>query len=142
MARTSDMGLRREPHPPMPTVIPSASSATTSSSVVRLSATLSAAALVDERLPGLVGDVRQVELEGEALLEAVAALHVDGVDAVQRLLGPTDDRGVLRCDLGRHLTGGGAQLARWHDVEHRAEVVQLLCGCIRDGVRHGPLLVM
>src|SRR5205823_14027308 len=91
MARTSDMGLRREPHPPMPTVIPSVSSATTSSSVVRLSATLSAAALVDERLPGLVGDVRQVELEGEALLEAVAALHVHGVDAVQRLLGPRSE---------------------------------------------------
>ena len=34
-------------------------------------------ALVDERVAGLVGDARQVELVGEALLEAVAALHVD-----------------------------------------------------------------
>src|SRR5437879_2232616 len=102
MARTSDIGLRRDPHPPMPTVIPSASSATTSSSVVRLSPTAFAVALVDERLPGLVRDVRQVELEGEALLEAVATLHVHRVDAVQGLLGPPDDGWVLRRDLGGH----------------------------------------
>src|SRR5437660_8602968 len=108
MARTSDIGLRLDPHPPMPTVIPSDSSATTSSSVVRLSATGSAVVLVDEGLPGLVGHVRQVELEGEALLVAIAAPDVDGVDPVQGLLGPPDDGGVLGRDLGGHLPGGGA----------------------------------
>jgi probable F420-dependent oxidoreductase len=39
MARTTDIGLRRDPHPPIPIVMPSRSSATTSSSVHRLSAT-------------------------------------------------------------------------------------------------------
>ena len=39
MAATSDMGLRREPQPPMPMVMPLSSCATTSSSVIRLSAT-------------------------------------------------------------------------------------------------------
>ena len=38
-ARTTDIGLRREPHPPMPMVIPERSSATASSSVQRLSFT-------------------------------------------------------------------------------------------------------
>ena len=37
MARTSDMGLRREAQPPMPMVMPLRSSPTTSSSVIRLS---------------------------------------------------------------------------------------------------------
>ena len=39
MARTSDIGLRRDPQPPMPMVMPLLSSATTSSSVMRLSGT-------------------------------------------------------------------------------------------------------
>ena len=39
IARTIDIGLRREPHPAMPMVMPSRSSATTSSSVMRLSVT-------------------------------------------------------------------------------------------------------
>ena len=39
MARTMLIGLRREPHPPIPMVMPSRSSATTSSSVIRLSVT-------------------------------------------------------------------------------------------------------
>jgi hypothetical protein len=38
-ARTSAIGLRREPQPPMPTVMPSRISPTTSSSVTRLSGT-------------------------------------------------------------------------------------------------------
>ena len=38
IARTSDIGLRREPQPPMPIVIPDRSRATTSSSDIRLSA--------------------------------------------------------------------------------------------------------
>ena len=37
MARTSAIGLRRGPQPPMPMVMPSWSSATTSSMVIRLS---------------------------------------------------------------------------------------------------------
>ncbi len=37
-ARTRDIGLRREPQPPIPIVIPERSSDTTSSSVMRLSA--------------------------------------------------------------------------------------------------------
>ncbi len=39
MARTAAIGLRREPQPPSPIVIPSRSSPTSSSRVVRLSAT-------------------------------------------------------------------------------------------------------
>ena len=38
MARTTAMGLRREPQPPMPMVMPERSSPTMSSTVVRLSA--------------------------------------------------------------------------------------------------------
>jgi hypothetical protein len=38
IARTSDIGLRREPQPPMPMVMPSESRATTSASLMRLSA--------------------------------------------------------------------------------------------------------
>ena len=36
MARTRAMGLRRDPQPPIPIVMPSRSSATTSSGVIRL----------------------------------------------------------------------------------------------------------
>src|SRR5512132_1287350 len=74
MARTSDIGLRRLAQPPMAMVMPDASRATTSSSVISLSA-MSAGrvgvAALDEGVPVLVGHPRQVELEGEALLEAV-----------------------------------------------------------------------
>ena len=38
MARTTAMGLRREPQPPMPIVMPERSSPTMSSTVMRLSA--------------------------------------------------------------------------------------------------------
>src|SRR5437660_1382972 len=95
MARTSDMGLRRDAQPPIPIVIPSWSEATASSSVHRLSATLllrevGCLARLHERIAGLVGDARQVELEGETLLVAVAALDVHRVDPVERLLGRPD----------------------------------------------------
>src|SRR5215203_3441744 len=101
MARTMLIGLRREPHPPIPMVMPSRSSATSSSSVARLSATMLpvrllaicrslfggvGVALLDERVAQLVGDAREVELEGEALLEPVRALHVPEVDPVEALL--------------------------------------------------------
>ena len=82
MARTMHIGLRRDPQPPMPMVMPSRSSATTSSSVMRLSGIAACllgrvgVALLDERVAELVGHAGQVELEREALLEAVGALHV------------------------------------------------------------------
>src|SRR3954454_5647942 len=103
MARTSAIGLRRAPQPPMPMVMPSRSSPTTSSIDARLSATLVVlrplVAPLDERVTRAVRDAGQVELEGEALLEAVGPTHVDGVDAVERLLGRADDDGVHLGDL-------------------------------------------
>ena len=104
MARTTAMGLRRDPHPPKPMVMPVAELA---DHVVDGGALVAhrrpwrsrggvRVALVDEGLALLVGHARDVELVGEPLLEAVAALHVDGVDAVERLLGPADDGGALR----------------------------------------------
>src|SRR5438309_1858728 len=108
------MGLRRDPHPPMPMVIPSRSSETTSASVVRLSNVIQPArgrlTLVHERLPVAVALTPQVELEGEALLEAVAALDVDGIDAVERLLGRPNDGGALLRDLTGDLE---RRLPRW-----------------------------
>src|SRR5581483_9057134 len=107
---TTDMGLRRLPHPPNPIVIPSRSSATTSASVRRLSILL-----LHERVARLVALTGQVELEREALLEAVAALDVDGVDPVERLLGGPDHGRAFGRDLLRHLEGGVAQcVARHH----------------------------
>src|SRR5438094_5951689 len=101
-----DIGLRLEPHPPMPTVIPSRSSSTTSASVVRLSAI----GLADEGIARPVALARQVQLEGEALLEPVAALDVNRVDAVERLLGRPDDATALRGDGLGHLHGHLAEL--------------------------------
>src|SRR5580700_11823729 len=103
MARTTAIGLRREPQPPIPMVMPERSSPTMSSTVVRLSAIRRSlahsgyspggvgVALLDEGGPLLVGHAAHVELVREALLEAVALLDVDRVDAVERLLGPADD---------------------------------------------------
>src|SRR3954447_24550725 len=92
-ARTRLIGLRREPPPPMPIVMPERSSPTISSIVIRLSGISHSAvllplvALLDERIAGPVRSAGEVELEGEALLEPVGAADVDRVDAVQRLLG-------------------------------------------------------
>src|SRR5206468_12000207 len=85
-------------------------------------------ALLDESLAGAVALAEEVELEGEALLEAVAALDVDGVDPVERLLGPADHGGALGRDLGRHLAGCGAELVALDDTEHRSVVVELGSG--------------
>src|SRR4051812_24272897 len=98
----------------MPTVMPSRSSATTSASVVRLSLTGRSlvevgVALVDERLPRLVAHPSEVELEREALLEAVAALDVDRIDPVERLLGGANDGRALGRDLFRDGACGGKQ---------------------------------
>ena len=55
-------------------------------------------ALVDEGLAQLVAVAPEVELEREALLGAVRALHVDRIDLVQRLLGPAHHDRALRRD--------------------------------------------
>ena len=86
----------------------------------------------------LVGPAGEVDLEGESLLEAVAALDVDRVDPVQRLLGQPDDVRVLRGDLAGDLVGRSAQLLARHDLQHRAEVVQLLRRRGLRGVDHRP----
>src|SRR5271165_5845003 len=119
MARTTAMGLRREPQPPMPIVMPERSSLTMSSTVVRLSAISGSlrgvgVALLDEGGPLLVGHAAHVELVGEALLEAVAALHVDRVDPVERLLGPADDRRALGGDVAGQLERGRPEAVGRH----------------------------
>src|ERR1700726_4422526 len=106
MARTAAIGFRREPHPPMPMVSPLASSPTSSSSESRLSATVPVRPLLGgvgvaffhERRPLLVGHPGDVELVGEPLLEAVAEFDVHRVDAVERLLGTSQDGGALGRD--------------------------------------------
>src|SRR4051794_33753927 len=98
MALMIDIGLRRLPQPPIPIVIPDSSSATTSSSVQRLSvigplsSTRIRVSLVDEGVAMLVGHTRQVQFEREALLEAIAAFHIPQVDAVERFLRSADHR--------------------------------------------------
>src|SRR5690242_5324187 len=101
----------------MPTVIPSRSSATISSIVMRLSRTVFSALLLGlglgragELVPFLVGGSGEVDLEGEALLVAVGALDVDGVDAVQGGLGGSHHGGVLGRDLGRDFEGSLVEL--------------------------------
>src|SRR5262245_33750565 len=98
------MGLRREPQPPMPMVMPRRGSAATASSVLRLSVMSRGGcrsfrvgvAPFHERVAQLVGDAGKVELEGETLLEPVGAFDVPKVDAVEALLRGTDDRRRLR----------------------------------------------
>src|SRR3954447_18428831 len=106
MARMIDIGFRLLPHPPIPIVIPSLSWATTSSSVNLLSFIASCRSLVELRIP--LGDKgvacfvthsRQVQLEREPPLEPVGPLHVDRVDAVQRLLRRPDHHGALLGDV-------------------------------------------
>ena len=76
-------------------------------------------ALLDEGGPLLVGHAAHVQLVGEALLEAVAALHVDRVDAVERLLGPPDDGRALGGDLRGQLECGRMEAVRRHHGGHR-----------------------
>ena len=127
-ARTSAIGLRREPQPPMPMVMPLLSRATTSSGVMVLSVTARPprSARVLERVADPVGDAAEVGLEGEALLEAVAAAYVDRVDAVDGGLGEPDQRAVLAGDLARQLQCGVRQFIARHHLPHRAVGVQLL----------------
>src|SRR5690348_5570843 len=97
MARTSAIGLRRDPQPPIPIVMPERSSPATSSGLMTA---MRSPLPVDERLAGGVRYAAEVEFEGESLFVPVGALDVDRIDAVQRLLGQPDDRRVLGGDLG------------------------------------------
>src|SRR3954449_9549250 len=105
IARTIDMGLRLLPHPPIPIVMPSRSWATTSSSVNLLSV-VTLRSLLELRFPlghkgvaRFIAHARQIQLEREALLEAVGPLHVHRVNAVQRLLGGSNNRGAFLGDF-------------------------------------------
>src|SRR5215467_8120527 len=120
MARTSAIGLRRDPQPPIPIVMPERSSATTSSALSTAAVTPPAPSRftpcpslpVQEGLARGVGHAGEVELEGEALLVPVGALEVDRVDAVQGLLGQPDDAGILGSDLIGDGARGRPQIGR------------------------------
>src|SRR3954470_18494089 len=140
IARTNAIGLRRDPQPPMPSVMPSRSSPTTSSIVIRLSGIrlLPLVTPLDERVARLVARAGEVELEREPLLEPVGPAHVDGVDAVERLLRRADhDRVDLR-DLRRDFPGACTQPFPRHDLEHAAVRRELLRGGAFGGVDHVP----
>src|SRR5580693_6358835 len=92
IARTSAIGLRREPKPPIPIVMPDRSSPATCSGV---STSTGTSVPVHEGLPRLVRDSGQVELEGESLLVAIRPPDVHRFDAVQRLLGQPQDLRML-----------------------------------------------
>src|ERR1700731_2239185 len=150
MARTNAIGLRRDPQPPMPIVIPLRSCATASSRVVLLSGTMrrsppqaggtptsslllsssSPAALLlalrrtGKRVAVLVGNPGEIEFEGKALLHAVTGVDALDVDEVQRLLGRADNPGVLGSNVARHPQRGFVELLPRHHLMHRAEVVQ------------------
>src|SRR5215469_1346740 len=131
------MGLRRDPQPPMPIVMPDRSSPTTSAMVMTAPDWPSPSAAppspgrgsvttgsIDERLPGPVGDPGQVQLEGKALLVAVGAAHINRLDTVQRLLGQPDDLAVFRRYFRGELASSRTQLGRGHDVEDGAVLFQ------------------
>ena len=75
---------------------------------------------VAEGVADAVGDPAEVRLEGEALLEAVAAPYVDGVDAVEGGLGQTDETAVLLRDLPRQLQCRLVQCGARDDLPDRA----------------------
>ena len=79
----------------------------------------------------LVAHAHQVELHRESLLEAIAGVDVDRVDAVERLLGGADDAAVLGGDLRGQAQRQLVELRAWSDLEHRAVLHQV------DG-RDGP----
>src|SRR5882672_7381572 len=99
-------------------------------------------ALFEERASRLVGHAAQIQLEGEALLESIATLHVDGIDAVQALLGGADHGWTLGGDAARHPPGGGSEVVSLDDLEHGSVPIEVFGG--RDGRRehHGAHLVL
>src|ERR1700682_1284740 len=118
---TTDIGLRREPHPPIPIVMPSCISATISSSVTRLSATFAfeiGLSLLDESLAGLVRHAGVVQLERKTLLDAIALAGIDRLDDIDRLLGATDYCRVLVCDPFSDPVRRRAQLFTKDDLEN------------------------
>src|SRR3954447_20836166 len=137
MARTTAIGLRRAPQPPIPIVMPSRSSPTISSTVVRLSGIARPlVTLVHEGIAGLVRHPGQVELEGEPLLEPVGPLHIDRVDPVERLLRRNDHATVERRDLPGDFERRIAQLLAGYDAKPGAVRVQLLRGRALGRVDH------
>src|ERR1700704_3121475 len=140
IARTKAIGLRRDPQPPKPIVIPLRSSPTTSSSdfvLSRLLAMFVSAFLLgcvlarlaggDELVAVFVGHAEEVEFEGVALLEAVAALDVHRVDAVDGFLGAPDDAGVLGGDLRGDLASALVELLARDHVVDAAELLECVC---------------
>ena len=120
----------------MPIVIPLSRVPTTSSIVIRLSrghlltvsvefAVRAALTRAREVVAQLVADAHQVELVGEALLEPVALVDVDRVDAVERGLGGADHPTVLGGDLAGDLEGRVVELVAGDHLEHRAELHQV-----------------
>src|SRR5687767_4856195 len=93
----------------------------------------SAASLVgaSEVVTQLVAHAHQIELHGEALLEAVAPVDVDGVDRVERLLGGADDSAVLGRDVGGQPERQVVELVAGDDAVDRAELDEV-------GGRDGP----
>src|SRR3954452_13853331 len=136
--RTPPTCSGRDPPPPMPSVMPSRSSPTTSSIVIRLSGIrlLPLVTPLDERVARLVTRPGQVELEREPLLEPVGPAHVDRVDPVQRLLRrPDHDRVDLR-DLRGDFARPRPQPFPRHDLEHASVRRQLLRGGAFGRVDH------
>ena len=79
----------------------------------------------------------EVELHREALLEAVALVDVDGVDAVERLLGGADDAGVLGRDLAGHGQRGVVERVAGDHLEHAAVGHQVGGGDVAAGEVEG-----
>ena len=81
----------------------------------------------------LVGHPSEVELHREALLEPVAAVDVDRVDPVDRLLGHPDHSGVLARDLGGHGERCLVELIAGDHLEHRAVLHEVGGGDVAAG---------
>src|SRR5262249_34454037 len=98
-ARTNAIGLRREPHPPMPTVMPSRTSATMSSIVTRLSGTTT-------------GDRRRRGPDAVELASGNVGHDVDGIEG-------------RRVGIGSAVDGVGHVVLRGQLVVARAALQQV-----------------
>ena len=81
----------------------------------------------------LVRHPSEVELHREPLLEAVAAVDVDGVDPVDRLLGHPDHPRVLARDLGGHGHRCLVESFAGNHLEHRAVLHEVGGGDVAAG---------